>query len=206
MTTRHDESTVEEILYRFQMENEVPTRDVIQAWMTQYPQFAREIEDYAAEWVLSECTALLPPTLDEEHIRARVQSIAGNVLQQLHQEHGPTHPPPFQSIPEALTAVGLSPTDAEQRCDVDQSILRLVDRGLIQLASIPQRFLTRLAAVLQVSREQLQAFLQQRPRFSPTMQWKSSQVPQLNEPISFQEAVRLSNMSEAQKRHWLAAE
>ena len=206
MTTRHDENAAEEILYRFQMENEVPTRDVIQAWMTRYPQFAREIEDYAAEWVLSECTALLPPTLDAEHIRARVQSITGNVLQQFHQEHGRTHNPPFQSIPERLTAVGLSPTDAEQRCDVDQSILRLVDRGLIQLASIPQRFLTYLAAVLQVSREQLQAFLQQRLGFSPTMQFKSSGVPQLNEPISFQEAVRLSNMSEAQKRHWLAAE
>lgn len=177
-------------------------RDVIRAYMGNYPDFATDIAEFAAEWlyqeVLPECR---PPDADfaaESSATAVFNQIAKSV------ELRPDGVGSGAELREPFDGISASEfRRISKACDVDTSIMvKLCDR-LIEVGTIPLRLIEALARQMGSSTEMLVQFLAMPPRIPSGAEYKATTKPQVVRKESFADAVRLSSLEEQRKRDWL---
>ena len=78
----------------------------------------------------------------------------------------------------------------------------------LRVASLPSALITQIADTLQVTGEQVRAYLQQSPTLAPGASYKNSNgVPQVAAQEEFAQAIRACpGMTDDQKNRWLSAE
>lgn len=101
---------------------------------------------------------------------------------------------------------GLS--NAQQLADATELsvvLVKMLDRGLIDVLSIPSIIVRRIASVIKHPAESLIRCLHIRPRLIPGLQYKADESPELEEPQDFFEAVSTDPTLSDERREKLLA-
>ena len=84
------------------------------------------------------------------------------------------------------------------------SMFAKLNRRLIHAATIPERLVERLSAELNITLDEIRAYLAQPPSLAEGAAYRSESVPEALGAQDFGDAVRgSSDMSEEQKREWI---
>ena len=208
METQKKNPVLDDVLNEFVAECERPTAKTLEAWVRRYPEFRRELVDFAAAW--AEQLALPPaPGLSaeqEKNVADRAMSHMLNVVFERDQQAHDTREagPPIASLTGEAKAAGYTPQEFAMECDLDLALLSKLTNRQIQPLSIPPRVISRLAAALRRPVAAIQAFLQGPPQIAAGMAFHSRSKPESGEQQSFADAVRASSLSAEEKARWLA--
>lgn len=165
----------------------------VRATIARHPEFAREILEFAAEWI--EADALAGTGRGEAE---RSASAFEPDLAQFWAEASGQESDPFAGVkPATLQAIA-------GECELHVTILMQLCRRMIDTATVPLGLVESIAARLGKPPRLLSAFLEG-PQLAGAIEYKSLQGrPKLAEKISFAEAVRNSPMADSMKARWLS--
>ncbi|MPZ13595.1 MAG: hypothetical protein GEU73_04095 [Chloroflexi bacterium] len=182
-----------------------PNSASLAEWIRRYPQYEREITEFAASWSLMKW---LPPSPDAEAVDEETLVRRGmRVVQAVLERRGLASAEavaPIASILEAGRSRGLAPRQLARTVGLGDTLLRKLDRRLVRYTSIPRQAIEALAAALQCETERIARYLQQGPAFATAAQYRAEQAPELAEPEDFFAAVRTDpTMTDEQRARWL---
>ena len=178
-------------------------------WIRRYPEFERELIEFAASWSLMKWLPPVPDAeeVDEETLVLRGMSVVQNLLHRQSAESAPDSAAPFESLIAEGQERGLEPRRLAHAVGLGDSLLRKLDRRLIAYATIPQELIHRLARVMQREATSITAYLQQDPKLVATTEHRSEQAPKLMALEDFFDAVRSDpTISRDHAEHWFALE
>ena len=181
----------------------------LEEWTQRYPEFEREIIEFAASWSLM---TWLPPAPDaeevtEETLVLRGMSVVQNLLHGKSAESASDPLAPFESLIAEGRERGFEPRRLAHAVGLGDSLLRKLDRRLIACATIPQELIDRLAQVIQREATNITTYLQQDPILAAGTEHRSEQVPKLMAQEDFFDAVRADpTIAPEHAEHWYALE
>ncbi len=166
------------------------TADDVRRLAERHSEFRREITLFVAEWMALDGA-------DEDDAAPGTPSVwAEAALAQLHARSGPAVADPFAALDrDALQRLA-------DRCRIDLTILRKIERSLIDEGSMPGKLITWLARELGISSADLFSYLSEAP-VSAGVEYFAPSGPKRAGKISFAQAVRTSSLSPEQQRFWL---
>lgn len=185
---QHSRPTEEEVLLAFAVE---PTHDrkMLEHYLSEYPEHAKALVDCSIELMLdAKRSDEIPVTSEGAVDRAwqRFQttvSLADNAL--VINPFAKLNPTAFKSLATKL--------------DINNLLLiRLRDRA-IEAATIPRRFVQRLATELGANADAVMAYLRSSPAMVSGHSFRSTTKPAVIEQISFETAVETSQLTQAQQ-------
>ena len=203
-----DQEMLEDILDAY-VASGVGPNSPLEEWTRRYPEFERELIEFAASWSLM---TWLPPApdaeeIDEETLVLRGMSVVQNLLHRQSAESSPDSVAPFESLIAEGQERGFEPRRLAQAVGLGDSLLRKLDRRLIAYATIPQGLINRLARVMQREATSITAYLQQNPTLGATTEHRSEQAPKLMALEDFFDAVRADpTISREHAENWFALE
>lgn len=191
MNTPMDKEMLEDILDAY-VASSVGPNSPLEAWTRRYPEFEREIIEFAASWSLM---TWLPPApnaeeVTEETLVLRGMSVVQNVLHRQSAESSPDLAAPFESLIEKGQEKGFEPRQLAHAVGLGDSLLRKLDRRLIAFTTIPEELIYRLARVMGREASSITAYLQQEPTLAARTEHRSEQAPKLMAQENFFDAVR----------------
>lgn len=210
MTIREATPSLDDVLNELVAEHDHPTREVLRAWIGRYPQYGRELVDFAAAWADQRA---LPPAaeLSGEEEKSVVNRAMSEVQNLLHARdaradgaaRGADDAPLAGLVAEARK-VGFSPRELAQACRLDLALVTKLNARQILPRSIPMSLIQRLAQLLRHSADRITAYLFEPPQMVAGMAFLARGKPQAAEQQSFAEAVKSSSLSAEEKSRWLA--
>ncbi|MDN7560354.1 hypothetical protein [Burkholderia orbicola] len=164
--------TRDEILYAFAVE-ETDDRETLKRYLAKYPQYAHDLIDLSRE--------LARPASDDEPLSA---ADAERVAVAVARFHAGTVPrPPFSFAAKTFNM-------AAERLQLPALVFVSFRERRVDLASVPARFLERLAEAMEGTSEQLRTFLAQPPMVAAARQSKSRVKPTAAAKVSFEKVLR----------------
>ena len=203
-----DKEMLEDILDAYVASGVGPNRP-LEEWTRRYPEFEREIVEFAVNWSLM---TWLPPApnaeeVTEETLVLRGMSVVQNVLHRQSAESSPGLAAPFKSLIEEGQEKGFEPRQLAHAVGLGDSLLRKLDRHLIAFATIPEKLIHRLAAVIEREASSITAYLQQEPTLAARTEHRPEQAPRLMAQENFFDAVRSDpTIGRDDADHWYALE
>lgn len=198
---------LDDVLNEFVAECERPSADALETWIGRYPQYRRELIDFAAAWaeqiVLPEAPGLT--TEEEERIVDRVMSHALNVSFKRDKETQvrPSGENAMTSLTGEAKNVGMSVAEFAKGCGLDLVLVAKLNNRLIKPDTIPSRLVSHIARLVGRSADSVKEYLAGPPQPLSAVSFLSKKKPQQFEPESFADAVRASSLREAEKTQWL---
>lgn len=118
-------------------------------------------------------------------------------------EH-PGRVPQWRSLIAEGKKKGLNLLALAGQCNVGIALMRMLDRRLIKVPTIPGELIERISKAIGRSREQIIAYLKGDSTLVEGAHHRADQAPQLAAKQDFAEAVRLdTTMTEDQRKYWL---
>lgn len=189
MSTEHSRLNEEEILLAFSVE---PTHDraMLEHYLNQYPEHAQALVDCSIELMIDASRGSDEVQISSEHVVEQAwrqfQSDTGST------QNAAVESPFAQLNPTAFKAVA-------KRLNISNLLLiRFRDRA-IDAATIPGRFVQRLAFELGVTVEAVSAYLRSPPVMVAGQSFRSSVKPSVTDQISFEQAVETSQLTPEQR-------
>ena len=189
-----------------------PTIDAeaVRRWIAHYPQYEREIMDFAAGFSL--LTHLPPdnsPLEDAEGFYARGLEAARKVIEAKRTEAAAQtstqNEAPIASLLSEADRVGLPIAKLAAATELSVPLVAKFEQRLIAFSSIPREAVESVARAIRRSYESVAEYLQAGPSFAPGASYKSETAPELPSQQDFFAAVRSDRtLSEEKKRQWLA--
>lgn len=184
----NDLNQLDDVIFRFHREVEVPTPEIVAAWTREHPDFAVEIRAHAIEMVDMQFWAELDT--------ARSTVADGSTA--------PIASADRQSLREAAAAAGLSLPDLARQLDIARSLVADVSTGRIVASSVPVRFIRSVAQRLGRTAEDVATRILGTADTAPAASFKAASGPTDGRPATWEEAVRSSGMSEERQAFWLS--
>ena len=178
-------------------------------WIQRYPEYERELTDFAVSWSLMESLPPAPDSekVDEDTLVLRGMSVVQNLLHVQLSESSSRPVALLESLIAEGRSHGLEPRQLAQAAELGDSLLRKLDRRLIRYTSIPREAIKGLAGAIKRDAESVTVYLQQSPTFATATEHRSEQAPALNEPEDFFNAVRADpTISPEHAARWLELE
>ena len=205
-----NEMDLNSVLLEFRVEAAgAPNPAILDAYCRKYPQYARELADYAVQWLIGDAlaatsneavpaagsSALVSRAISRFHDRA--QSSVANV----HARSG------SQMIRNPFEGLAIArKRQIRDELGLDQGLFAKLQQRLIEAASVPRELLERFARLVDMTPDEFLAYLQGPPAMHATFEFKAHQKPAVSDgKESFEEAVRKSSLDEKQKRALLKA-
>jgi hypothetical protein len=199
---------LEDVFDAFVASDTGPNSVLLADWIRRYPQYERELIEFAASWSLMKWLPTSPDAedVDEETLVQRGMSAVQNLLHQQEQTTARAATvAPIASLLEEGRRRGLAPRQVAKAADLSESLLRKLDRRLVHYASIPREAIEALATAIQQQSESVDRYLQQGPTFGLAVQHRAERAPELVEPEDFFAALCSDpTMSDEQRARWLA--
>lgn len=199
--------TLDDVFNTFVAENDRPTAENLQEWVKRYPQYRRELVDFAAAW--AEQLVLPPaPELGPEAEKALIDRAMSHVLnvaynRDLQEQQRAENDDPIHSLTGEAQRAGMNAQELAESCGLDVvSISKLNDRQ-IKPETIPARLVSLLGKLLQKSTEAIRVYFAEPPQAVAGKAFLALKKPRSAEQQSFADAVRMSSLSEAEKARWL---
>ncbi|EJV4649584.1 TPA: hypothetical protein ACKFMW_002865 [Enterobacter hormaechei] len=181
MTGLSPQASLEEVLESFSIEHDVGTA-TLQKYLTAYPAFANEIIDLSREMARTLAE-------DEEPLSEYDLRLINSAVTRIQNAPGKMIIDPFAD----LSAQKMR--DISKALNLPRQVLMAFKERTVVVGSIPQRFLSRLAELLQSSVQQLTTSLEQLP-MAVAGSYKSDGKPSNVEKISFEQTLRDADLSE----------
>ncbi|RQN37326.1 hypothetical protein [Paraburkholderia tropica] len=163
--------TRDEVLYAFSVED-VGGRDTLMRYLATYPEYAQELIDLSRELTRPVSDEPLSPA-DAQRVDAAVTRFRTGI---------------GQRVPVSFAAQAFNV--AAERLQLPTLVLVSFRERRVDLASVPVRFLERLAGALESTMDQLRAFLAQPPLVSAARQSKSRVKPVAAVKAPFEKVLR----------------
>src|SRR5579862_1671893 len=145
-------ATLDDVLNEFVAECESPTAAAVKAWVGRYPQFRRELIDFAAVWAEQ---MVLPVAAElsqdeEERIVDRVMSHALNVSYKREREAQAS--PPSEKAMSSLIGeaknTGMNAAEFAKSCLLDLVLVTKLNNRQIRPETIPFRLISHIAGLV----------------------------------------------------------
>ncbi|HEF5152607.1 hypothetical protein UA18_01838 [Burkholderia multivorans] len=163
--------TRDDVLYAFAVED-AGNNDTLMRYLAMYPQYAHDLVDLSRE--------LARPVSHESLSAADAQRVDAAVARF---RAGAGHRVPASFAAQAFNV-------AAERLQLPRLVLVSFRERRVDLASVPARFLERLAGALESTLDQLRTFLSQPPMVSAARQSKSRIKPVAATKVSFEKVLR----------------
>ena len=203
-----DQEMLEDILDAYVVSGVGPNSS-LEEWTRRYPEFEREIVEFAASWSLMTWLPSAPNTeeVTEETLVLRGMSVVQNILHRQLSESASDLVAPFESLIAEGQERGFDPRRLAHAVGLGDSLIRKLDRRLIAYTTIPQELIHRLAQVMQSEATSITAYLQQDPILAAGTEHRSEQAPKLMAQEDFFDAVRSDpTIGRGHAEHWYALE
>ena len=200
---------LDDVLFEFRRENNVPTPEAVEAWAARYPRFAQEIRKAATMWAEMEMEALLNrPSDDDESLVMEARSAALNALHRASNQRTQStaigHE--VRTLSDAVGATRLSVAELARQISLPATVLSQIVRGKIMGATIPETLTRMLAHLLGKEADWIRncypggVMTAYETASRPPSGISSSEVTDL----TFQEAIMdVSGLNEEQRLFWL---
>lgn len=202
----NEQATLDDVLDAYLASDQDRGSASLAEWIRRYPQYERELTDFAVSWSLMEA---LPPApraepVDEDTLTLRGISVAQGILHQKRQQRSLPENTAIASLLTEGKARGLSIQALADLWELSAAIVRKLDRRLIYYTSIPRELVENIARTIQREMSVVVRYLQGRPRFAQGASYRAEKAPALTEQEDFFDAVRNDvEMSEDRRRRWL---
>ena len=203
-----DQEILEDILDAY-VASGVGPNSPLEEWTRRYPEFEREIVEFAASWSLM---TWLPPAPNAEEVTEqtlvlRGMSVVQNVLHRQSAESDSDSVALFESLIVEGQERGFEPRRLAHAVGLGDTLLRKLDRRLIAFTTIPEELIYRLARVMGREASSITAYLQQEPTLAARTEHRSEQAPKLTPQEDFFDAVRSDpTIGRDHADHWYALE
>ena len=206
MMTQMEKPTLDDVLNEFVAAYEEPTAEALNSWAARYPEFGKELVDFAAAWAEQ---LVLPPAPalsaeQEKRIVDRAMSHVQNVVFKREQSEA------TQAETRAITSLtgeakraGMTAQEFAKACGLDLALVTKLNRGQIKPCSIPARLVSHISSLLETPIEALNQYLAQPQQALAGRAFLARGKPQSAGQQSFADAVRGSSLSDAEKARWL---
>jgi len=180
-----------------------PTYADLAPWLARYPQYARALTDYAAEWMLS---SVFDPMPDGEFPSDPARVARGIAIAR--KAMTTTAPLPITSLVVAAQQMGQGPTDLAARVKISMTIFAKLDRRLLRAATIPERLIDDLAAAVGRGTEAVRTYLQGGAALPAGAMYRAAATPSVRrgeDKEDFFDAIANDQTMDAEDRAaWLA--
>lgn len=206
MTNTRREVSLEDVLHEMALTSEKPDAKVVGDYLRQYPQYAEEIADFAAELAALAIAAdvhngIEPSTTGTSPAISRALSELLNRLYEVKQE---------QAVGEAQVPDLFASLDPGQfrtlasELGVNTFFLSKVRDRTLEPGTIPLGFRLEMANAMKVSEPVVAAYLAAQATIPERMRFLSEQKPEASRRQSFIDAVKSSKLTEEQQRRLLS--
>ncbi len=201
------EPTLDDALNTFVEENVRPTAENLQEWVNRYPQFRKDLVEFAAVWA----EQLVLPAAEEigaEAEKVLVDRAMSHVLNVAYSRdveavEQATSDDPVRNLTEDAQRAGMKPAQLAKECGLDLGLLSKLNNRQIQPRTIPAELIGMLAEQLNKTVAALKTFFAGRPRATAGKAYLSRGKPAGMAQQSFADAVRQSSLSDEEKVRWL---
>lgn len=202
------EPTLDDALNTFVQENDRPTAGNLQEWVERYPQFRKDLIDFAAAWA----EQLVLPAAEEigaeteKLLVDRAMSHVHNVAysREVEMLRDTTTDDPVRSLTGDAERAGTKPAELARACRLDLGLLSKLNSRQIQPWTIPAELIRMLAEQMNKSVPAVMIFFAGSPRAAVGMAFLSREKPTASPQQSFTEAVQQSSLSDEDKARWLS--
>ena len=207
MVKNKEETTLDDALNTFVAENDRPTAENLKVWVELYPQYRRELVDFAIVWaeqlVLPPASVMGPEAEKVQIDRAmsHVLNVAYNQKQQ-RQEHVGSEDP-ITSLTSERQRVDISVQELARACGLDLALVSKLNNRQINPETIPLELFNRLGKILRKSPTAIRAYLEMPTQNAMNISFLARGKPIGAVQQSFADAVRASSLSEKEKARWL---
>ena len=197
---------LESVLFEFRAETGVPGPGMLEAYCRRYPQFSRELTDYAVEWLIDEALATAEPAVEaaapeSSPLVSKAISRLYNRIRERDTANDAARPAasavrnPFQGLAVARKR------EIRDELRINTPLLAKFENRLIDPDTAPRRFLDRFARLLESGVEDFVGYLRLPPAMHAAPEFKAQGKPAIAaQKESFEEAVRASSLDETQKK------
>ena len=202
-----NEATLDDVFNTFVTENDRPTAENLQKWVKRYPQYRRELVDFAAAW--AEQLVLPPaPELGPEAEKALIDRAMSHVLnvaynRDLQEQQRVENDDPIHSLTGEAQRAGMNAQELAESCGLDVVLISKLNDRQIKPETIPARLVSLLGKLLQKSTEAIRVYFAEPPQAVAGKAFLALKKPRITEQQSFADAVRMASLSEAEKAPWL---
>lgn len=204
---------LEAVLLEFRVEmSGRPKPAILEAYCRQYPQYARELTDYALEWLIDEAMASTEVASDTAVNRSSplVSRAISRLYDRIHEREtgkevatrlsGQQAVNPFEGLPLPRTRA------IRDELGINTPLFAKFRNRLIDSNTVPSLFLERFARLLGCTMDEFCNYLRLPPMVHVGAAYKAEGKPSVTErKESFEDAVRSSSLSEKQKQALLKA-
>lgn len=199
--------TLENVLDEFAAAADRPSAALVREWTGKYPEFEREIVDYAVQWSARELVtadAQLDPEIEDRLVTrtmSHIQKVAHQLSAQASGDANAAVAAQIQRVEAAFRARIRQPS-LPATLGIDETMMALFEEHMI-LPPVPRRLLDAWSSALNLGAEGVQAvnaWLFQSHR--PALASRASKTPDFA-PWTFQQAVENSTLSDEAKQQWL---
>ena len=207
-TNQTTQKSLESVLLDFHIDSgEAPRPAVLESYCKTYPQFARELTDYALAWLVDEALATSEPVAEAAaHESSPLVSRAisrmydrirerEDAKETVAREPGATAGNPFQALPYPRKRALCG------QLGIDMPLLAKFQNRLIDPDSVPRAFLERFAQSLGDTTESFLSHLRMPCMANAAADFKAEGKPAVGpEKQRFEDAVRASSLDEQSKQ------
>jgi len=205
MMTENNRTTLDDVLNEFMALDKLPDAATLEKWVARFPQFRRDLIDFAATWTDQE---FLPeaPELGAEAEKRLIDRAMSHVQNVSFSRDSNTQPDekPIESLTAEAKALGRSALELAKACGLDLALIAKLNKRLIRASSIPASLVRHLAREIRRPVVAVQAYLERSPSPATGQSFLAQSKPDSERrQESFAEAVRTSSLSDAAKARWL---
>ena len=174
---------------------------ILQEAAENHPEFAEELEDFAAARAVARHAPEEELTAEEE-TRVRESAVAN--LRMMLDSLELSNASALESLTEAAKEKGLNRSKFAAALGLSVSLVQYLEKRRLSFATIPQKIIARLAHVLNSTETAIAAYLDQPPDYEALASYKTNERARQLPPKDFAEAVREDqSLSPEQKRQLL---
>ena len=183
-----NETNLQDVLEEYAIsepaENNLAT---LRQMIEKYPQFAAQLQDFAAARALIKYAPEEELNADEE---ARHRAIGLNNLRAVLSGKAVHAPTSLESLTDAAKTKGLNRSKFAAALGLSVSLVQYLEKRRLEFASIPRTVIVKVAEVLETGEELVANYLRLPPNLMRNASFKTNERPEEMQPKSFAEAVR----------------
>jgi hypothetical protein len=192
--------TLDDIIDEMVASSPEPSYTALAEWVRRYPQYERELTDFAVAWSLVDRV----PAAAEE-VREDAASAHMDRVRSLIKDYAPSavESAAIRGLIAEGQAQGLSARQLAEKSGLSVSLVTKLDRRLIQFASIPREVVSAIAEAINREAQTVARYLQGGALLAPSASYRAEEAPSLPEQQSFAEAVSADRMLSPEDRQRL---
>lgn len=203
MIKNREKMTLDDVLNEFVAENDRPTAESLKKWAECYPQYQRELVEFAAVW--AEQLVLPPaPALSAEEEKMLVDRTMSHMLNVAYsRDEKAQNEGPIDSLTGEAKRAGMNAQDFAKACGLDLVLIGKLNNRQIQPFTIPTRLVSHIARLLQTSAQAITDYFALPSQAMTAKSFLARGKPETMGQQSFTDAILASSLSDAEKARWL---